>query len=151
MNAKSLTDVTSWIAMIVALITACWGIVAKPPSLKTPRPILPENEERANSGDGQVPKPSVRIAQLWEDPFAVFQQEQDFDKPINDRTADALILMITTPMVRYPEYTEWRLKNRYALQNAMRDCDYVPVFPGRLASCRFKDSNIDIPYESFRC
>ena len=136
--------------MIVALIAACWGIVAKPPSLKTPRPILPENEERGRSDNGQRPNQTVRIAQLWEDPFAVFDQQPNFDAPVNDRAADALVLVITTPMVRYPEYTEWRLKNRYALQNAMRDCDYVPLFPGRLASFNFKESNVDVPYESFR-
>jgi hypothetical protein len=150
MNAKSLTDLTSWIAVIVALIAACWGIVAKPPSLKTPRPILPENEERSKPGDeqSQSSKPAVRNAQLWEDPFAVFEQQQNFDAPITDRMADALIIVITTPMVKYPEYAEWRLKNRYALQNAMRDCDYVPLFPGRLAS--LKVSSVDVPYESFR-
>jgi hypothetical protein len=160
MNAKSFTEAVSWVATIVAFIFACLGIFSQPARLETPRPRVPD--ESAGAGTASGPK----FSQLWDDPFAVFKSDSTLPpRPVPERrTEPTLVLVVLSRTTTYQEDAETRLRNRYAIQCAMRDLGYISETPGELSLTQIRGAAssgesaapgtrptaISVPLESFR-
>jgi hypothetical protein len=151
MNTKTLADSASWIATITAFVFACVGIFSQPPALETPRPKLPAQDAKQPITAPEATGP--RTAQSWDDPFAVFKPSEQLPpqtEPI--RNAPTLLLVVLTGIGKYQIDSEARLRNRYAIQSALRDSGYIGESPGELTAfpLTLDKISIQIPVESFR-
>jgi hypothetical protein len=155
MNTKTISDLASWIATVAAFFFAFIGIFSQPPVIESSRPKLPVQQEKTEK-PGQQPS-DCRLAQSWDDPLAVFRpgdlpcrnDEQKFTSP-------TLLLVVLTRMSDYQIDSETRLRNRYAIQSALRDLEYIPETSGELQQVSLqpdagnKDDRVQVPVETFR-
>ena len=128
-----------WLPNLLAFIAACYGIVFQRSVLESSRPLLPSSIETTSSNRA--------YARLWDDPFVAFPQNRN--PPKNDDAkylgdeAPTLLAFVLLDGLSYAEDNELRLRNRFAVQKALADLDYVPENPEVLES---------LPYPSWlRC
>src|SRR5260221_2855557 len=129
MNPKTLSDSVSWVVTLLTFVLAFAGILVQPVALKTFRPgILPTKE-------GSDSASSSRHARMWDDPFVVFPSHayaQPLDLSAVNRQP-TLVLAVLTHTSTYPEDSETRLRERFAVQAALRDAGYVPEDPSQIS------------------
>jgi hypothetical protein len=123
MNTKTIADLASWIATVAAFFFAFIGIFSQPPVLDSSRPKLPVHEEK-NEKPSQQPS-DTRLAQSWDDPLAVFRPSDHLQALNNEQkyTSPTLLLVVLTRLSDYQIDSETRLRNRYAIQSALRDLE----------------------------
>jgi hypothetical protein len=149
MSTKTIADLTSWLATVIAFVFACVGIFSQPPVFESSRPKLPTQENTPKTS-GQQP-PSRRLAQSWDDPYVVFKPTEDLPQNSENQNhkSPALLLIVLTGMSDYQIDSETRLRNRYAIQSALRDSDYIPEASGELnaASVQLKSGNETLTFQ----
>jgi hypothetical protein len=155
MDTKTISDLSSWFATITAFIFACIGIFSQPSAFESSRPILPPQEDKAQGSGPEIPGP--RLAQSWDDPYAVFEPPSTLPSDGNNPqgfSAPALLIVVLERSSRYQIDFESRLRNRYAIQAALRDAQYIPEGPGELNAVSLtldpRGGPIHVPIESFR-
>jgi hypothetical protein len=152
MNSKSISDFASWFATITAFVLACIGIFAQPSTLETSRPQIPKGDDKRKDEEKQPDE--QRRAELWDDPFAVFKPTQQLRNANEDLSFNsrALLLVVLTNIGPYEDDTESRLRDRYAIESALRDTGYICETPGELreVSVCLDHTQSEIPVEEFR-
>jgi len=156
MDTKTISDLSSWFATITAFIFACIAIFSQPSVFESSRPILPAQEDKPKASGALNSGP--RLAQSWDDPYTVFEPPSTLPSDNGNRqglSAPALIIVVLESSSRYQIDFESRLRNRYAIQAALRDAQYIPENPGELNAVPFSldlqsSSPNYVPIESFR-
>lgn len=99
--------------------------------LQSPRPKLPAASEK--QAEPTTPN-GLRVAELWDDPFAVFKRNDSL--PVitlgSEHKARALLLVVLTNIGKYELDSEERLRRRFAVESAIRDSEFTSETPGEL-------------------
>jgi hypothetical protein len=121
-------DHFSLLASLVGFGVAIYAIVTQPVQVDSKRPTQTKNEPKV-----QASEPA--FARLWDDPFAVYPEENEARllQPLPPADGDTLFLVVPTKTQQYEEDRENRIRTRYAIQRALIDQGFAAE-PGYLLS-----------------
>src|SRR3984957_13374893 len=121
-------DNFSLLASLVGFGIAIYAILTQPVQVDSARPTGTRNESKVEATE-------PAFARLWDDPFAVYPEENEARllQPLPPGDAGTLYLIVPTKTEQYEEDRENRIRTRYAIQRALIDQGFAAE-PGYLMS-----------------
>jgi hypothetical protein len=121
-------DNFSLLASLVGFGIAIYAILTQPVQVDSARPTGTRSESKVEAAE-------PAFARLWDDPFAVYPEENEARllQPLPPAGGDTLYLIVPTKTEQYEEDRENRIRTRYAIQRALIDQGFAAE-PGNLMS-----------------